>query len=98
MLGTYAFWTARLKDMRAALMSEMEDTLNGKCYPKEYSCVIYTLMSHLHGENFKYIGWTDKAKDDVRELLKMKFLFACYDINRFINVVSFMIFLSMFSL
>ncbi len=68
--GTDTFWTARLKDMRAALENEMEDTPRGKCYPKEYSCVIYTLMSHSYGENFKHVGWQDKAKGYLRELLE----------------------------
>ncbi len=67
--ANYAFWTARLRDMRAALENEMEDTVSGKRYPTEYTRAIYMLVSHLYTEDKTYVGWQTDAIGQNRRIV-----------------------------
>ncbi len=68
--GSYAFWTARLKDFRVQYQNFMEPTEHGFYYPPEFSCVIYTLMTHVYDLQGQFVGWQERDMADLAAMLE----------------------------
>ncbi len=68
--ANYSFWTAQIRDFRAAHEDEMVMTSDGQRFPPEYGCVIYTLMTHLYDDEGVFRGWSEGDKNDLDQLLQ----------------------------
>ncbi len=75
--ATYGFWAARLRDMREQYHHGLKSTAFGQHFPPEFTCVIYTLMSHLYDEKGMFVGWQEDAWKELEDLfVEMKYFVA----------------------